>query len=48
MDWIDLARDRDQWRDFFEHGNETSGSLRFWEVLEWLQSWQLLKKGSAP
>jgi hypothetical protein len=33
---------------FCEHGNEPSGSITFWEVLEWLHNWQLLKKGSAP
>jgi hypothetical protein len=27
-----------------EHGNEPSGSIKCWEVLEWLQNWQLLKK----
>jgi hypothetical protein len=31
-----------------EHGNEPSGSIKSWEVLEWLHNWQLLKKGSAP
>jgi hypothetical protein len=31
-----------------EHGNEPSGSIKCWEVLEWLHNWQLLKKGSAP
>jgi hypothetical protein len=29
-----------------EHGNEPSGSIKCWEVLEWLHNWQLLKKGS--
>jgi hypothetical protein len=29
-------------------GNEPSGSIKRWEVLEWLHNWQLLKKGSAP
>jgi hypothetical protein len=48
MDWIDLAQDRDQWRSLCEHGNEPSGSMKCWEVLEWLHNWQLLKKGSAP
>jgi hypothetical protein len=38
MDWVDVARDRDQWR----------GSIKCWEVLEWLHNWRLLKKGSAP
>jgi hypothetical protein len=31
-----------------EHGNEPSGSIKYWEVLEWLHSWRLLNKGSAP
>jgi hypothetical protein len=31
-----------------EHGNEPSGSIKCWEFLEWLDNWQLLKKGSAP
>jgi hypothetical protein len=32
----------------FEHGNEPSGSIICWEVLEWLHNWRFLKKGSAP
>jgi hypothetical protein len=47
MDWIDLAQDRDQWRAR-ENGNEPSGSIKYWEVLEWLHNWRLLNKGSAP
>jgi hypothetical protein len=31
-----------------EHGVEPSGSIKCWEVLEWLHNWRLLKKGSAP
>jgi hypothetical protein len=31
-----------------EQGNEPPGSIKCWEVLEWLNNWQLLKKGSAP
>jgi hypothetical protein len=31
-----------------EHGNELSGSIKCWEILEWLSDWWLLKKGSAP
>jgi hypothetical protein len=31
-----------------EHGNEPSGSIKCWTILEWLRTWQLLKKGSAP
>jgi hypothetical protein len=29
-------------------GNEPSGSIKRWEVLEWLHNWQLLKKASTP
>jgi hypothetical protein len=32
----------------FEHGNEPSGSIKCWEILEKLHNWRLLKKGSAP
>jgi hypothetical protein len=32
----------------FEHDNEPSGSIKCWEVLEWLYNWRVLKKGSAP
>jgi hypothetical protein len=31
-----------------EHGDEPSGSIKCWEVLEWLHNWRFLKKGSAP
>jgi hypothetical protein len=31
-----------------EHGNETSGSIKCWEVAEYLHNWRLLKKDSAP
>jgi hypothetical protein len=34
MDWIDRAEDRDQWRGSCEYGNEPSGSIKCWEVLE--------------
>jgi hypothetical protein len=47
MDWIDLAQVRDQW-SCCEHGNETTGSIKCWEALEWLHNWRLLKRGSAP
>jgi hypothetical protein len=30
-----------------EHGTEPSGSIKCWEVLEWLHNWRILKKGSA-
>jgi hypothetical protein len=30
-----------------EHGNEPLGSIKYWEVLEWLRNWRLLKKALA-
>jgi hypothetical protein len=30
-----------------EHSNEPSGSIKCWEILEWLHNWWLLKKGSV-
>jgi hypothetical protein len=43
MDWIDLAQEGS-----CENGNEPSGSIKCWEVLEWLHNWLILKKGSSP
>jgi hypothetical protein len=48
MDWIDLAQDKGPVEGSFEHGNETAGSIKCWEVLEYVHNWQLLKKGSLP
>jgi hypothetical protein len=31
-----------------EHGDDPSGSIKRWEIHEWLHNWQLLRKGSAP
>jgi hypothetical protein len=31
-----------------EHGIEPSGFIKYWEILEWLIDWKLLKKNSAP
>jgi hypothetical protein len=38
LDWIDLAQDRDQWRISCEHSDRPSGSLKWWEVPEWLHN----------
>jgi hypothetical protein len=34
MDWIDLAQDRDQWKNLANTVMKPSGSIRCWEVLE--------------
>jgi hypothetical protein len=34
MDSMRLAQDRDQLRAFCEYGNEPSGSMEYWEILE--------------
>jgi hypothetical protein len=31
-----------------EHGNDSSGSIKCWEILEEMRNWWLLKKGSVP
>jgi hypothetical protein len=45
MDWIGLGQDRME--GSCGYGNEPPGSIKCWEVLEYLHSWRLLKKGSA-
>jgi hypothetical protein len=47
MDWVGLIWLRIG-TSSCKHGNEPSGSIKCWEVLEWLHNWHLLKKGSAP
>jgi hypothetical protein len=39
MDWIDLAQDVDQWRALVNTVLKTLGSIKCWEVVEWLQNW---------
>jgi hypothetical protein len=34
MDWIDLAQDGGPVEGSCEHGNELSGSIKCWEVLQ--------------
>jgi hypothetical protein len=43
MDWINLPQE-----DSCEEGKEPLGSIKFWEILEYLKDWQLLEKVSAP
>jgi hypothetical protein len=33
---------------FCEHGNEHTGSIKCWEILEQLSDWWFLKKDSDP
>jgi hypothetical protein len=47
VDWVDLAQEGPV-EGSCEHGDEPSGSIKCWEVLEWLHNWRLLKKVSAP
>jgi hypothetical protein len=47
VDWINMAQDGPM-EGSCEHDIKPSGSIKSWEVLEWLHNWRLLKKGSAP
>jgi hypothetical protein len=47
MDRTDLGQDSDQWRALVKTVMEPSGSIKFWEIFEWLSDWRLLKKGSS-
>jgi hypothetical protein len=40
MDWIDLDQNKDQWMALL-HFKEISGSVKCWQVLEWLHNWGL-------
>jgi hypothetical protein len=33
---------------YSEHGTESSDSIKFWELAEWLSNCLLLKKNSLP
>jgi hypothetical protein len=49
--WCGLDRSGSGWgrvEGSCEHDDEPSGSIKCWEVPEWLHNWGLLKKGSAP
>jgi hypothetical protein len=51
MTWYGLNRSGSEQRPVegpCEHGNEPSGSIKCWDLFEWLNNWLLLKKGSAP
>jgi hypothetical protein len=51
MGWCGLDQSGLEYRPvegYCEHSDEPLGSIKCWEVLEWLHNWQLLKKSSAP
>jgi hypothetical protein len=43
VDRINLAQNRDRRRISCEHGNETSGSMKGREFVDWFINYQLLK-----
>jgi hypothetical protein len=48
VDWIHLAQGWRPMEGSCEHGNEPSGFIKYWEILEQFSDWWLLKKASAP
>jgi hypothetical protein len=48
VDWIDVAQDRDQSKAVVNTVTEPSGSIKCWEIHEWVHNWRLHKNGSAP
>jgi hypothetical protein len=38
VDCINMDQDRDQWGFFVQHDIEHPGSIKCWEVLEWLHN----------
>jgi hypothetical protein len=48
MGCIYLAQDKGPVEGSCEHSDEPSGSLKCWELLEYLHNWELFKKVSAP
>jgi hypothetical protein len=47
MDWINLAEDRDQSRTVVNTVMNLGGSIKCWEILEYLSDCWLLKKDRA-
>jgi hypothetical protein len=49
MNWIEQAQDREEWRAVVNTVmNIWVLCIRFWNILEQLSNWRLLKKDSLP
>jgi hypothetical protein len=51
MGWYGLDSSGSRWgpvEGSCEYGNELSGSIKCWEILEWVSDWWVLKKDSPP
>jgi hypothetical protein len=48
MDWIDLTQDTKPMEGSCERGDEPPSVIKCLEVLELIDNWRLLRKGSAP
>jgi hypothetical protein len=47
VDWIHVAQDRDKWRALVNTVMNLRAPIKYWEILEWLSDWRLLKRCSV-
>jgi hypothetical protein len=43
IEWVNLAQDRKQWKAPVKDVMNLSSSIKYWEVVEWLQNWRCLE-----